>query len=113
MPSAATWIQQGFALVVVVGLATAISRQLYQIGVKLSQARSAGSYQLKSKLGEGGLGEVWRAEHRMLARPAAVKLILPERLGAGGCSGPASSGSSRGPGKPVLTGDTPPSWYLI
>ena len=81
MPSAATWIQQGFALVVVVGLATVISRQLYQIGVKLSEARSAGSYQLKSKLGEGGMGEVWRAEHRMLARPAAVKLILPERLG--------------------------------
>jgi eukaryotic-like serine/threonine-protein kinase len=81
MPAATVWIQQGFGLVVTVGLATVISRQLYQIGVKLSEARSAGSYQLKSKLGEGGMGEVWRAEHRMLARPAAVKLILPERIG--------------------------------
>ncbi len=75
------WIGQAFGLGVAVALATVISRQLYQIGVKLSEARSAGSYQLKSKLGEGGMGEVWRAEHRMLARPAAVKLILPERLG--------------------------------
>ncbi len=81
MPSANMWIGQAFALGVAVALATVISRQLYQIGVKLSEARSAGSYQLKSKLGEGGMGEVWRAEHRMLARPAAVKLILPERLG--------------------------------
>jgi serine/threonine-protein kinase len=34
-----------------------------------------GSYQLEEKLGEGGMGEVWRARHRLLARPAAVKLI--------------------------------------
>jgi serine/threonine-protein kinase len=27
------------------------------------------------------MGEVWRAEHRLLARPAAIKLIRPEMLG--------------------------------
>jgi serine/threonine-protein kinase len=31
-----------------------------------------------SRLGEGGMGEVWRAEHRLLARHAAIKLIRPE-----------------------------------
>ena len=30
------------------------------------------------------MGEVWRAEHRTLARPAAIKLIRPEVLSAGG-----------------------------
>jgi serine/threonine protein kinase len=29
------------------------------------------------------MGEVWRAKHRLLARPAAIKLIRPEVLGAG------------------------------
>jgi serine/threonine-protein kinase len=36
------------------------------------------------RLGTGGMAEVWRADHRMLARPAAVKLIRPEVLIAHG-----------------------------
>ncbi len=34
-----------------------------------------GSYQLLWPIGEGGMGEVWRASHNLLARPAAIKLI--------------------------------------
>lgn len=34
-----------------------------------------GSYDLVARIGRGGMGEVWRAQHRFLARPAAVKLI--------------------------------------
>ena len=34
-----------------------------------------GSYVLVEKLGVGGMGEVWRAKHRTLARPAAIKLM--------------------------------------
>jgi serine/threonine-protein kinase len=41
-----------------------------------------GSYQLVEKLGAGGMGEVWRAQHRLLARDAAIKLIRPDVLGA-------------------------------
>ncbi len=39
------------------------------------EVRELGSYRLVRKLGQGGMGEVWLGEHRMLARPAAVKLV--------------------------------------
>jgi serine/threonine-protein kinase len=39
------------------------------------EARELGSYRLVQCLGKGGMGEVWRAEHRLLARQAAIKLI--------------------------------------
>jgi serine/threonine-protein kinase len=39
-----------------------------------------GSYELLERIGKGGMGEVWRARHRMLTRVAAIKLIRPEAL---------------------------------
>src|SRR5262249_46504744 len=39
-----------------------------------------GSYILTTRIGKGGMGEVWRAKHRSLARDAAIKLIRPEVL---------------------------------
>jgi serine/threonine protein kinase len=45
-------------------------------------AQKLGSYELVQCLGKGGMGEVWRASHRLLPRDAAVKLIRPEALQA-------------------------------
>jgi serine/threonine-protein kinase len=57
------------------------ARIVYRLGRDVATARDMGSYHLEALLGQGGMGEVWRARHRMLARPAAIKLIRPALLG--------------------------------
>src|SRR5204863_9986368 len=54
-----------------------------RLGWRLREAQELGSYRLVELLGHGGMGEVWRAQHRLLARDAAIKLVRPEVLGAG------------------------------
>jgi eukaryotic-like serine/threonine-protein kinase len=63
-------------------LAYVISRMMHSFGVRLRHAREIGSYELVDRIGEGGMGEVWRAKHRLLARPAAIKLIRRDVLGS-------------------------------
>jgi serine/threonine-protein kinase len=58
------------------------SKIMVRLGRHVQRARELGSYRLVSLIGRGGMGEVWHATHRMLARPAAIKLIKPEILGA-------------------------------
>jgi eukaryotic-like serine/threonine-protein kinase len=55
---------------------------IHSLGQQVKRARELGSYRLEEPLGKGGMGEVFRATHQMLARPAAVKLIRPEVLGS-------------------------------
>ena len=61
-----------------------------RLGRQVQRARELGSYRLVELIGRGGMGEVWRATHRMLARPAAIKLIKPEILGEPGQRGAAA-----------------------
>ncbi len=79
------------ALFIAVGLAVILAwnlvRMRRQVAASRAEARSAekrarelGSYRLVARLGTGGMGEVWRAEHRLLARSAAIKLIRAEAL---------------------------------
>jgi serine/threonine-protein kinase len=56
------------------------ARVIHSLGVEVRRAHDLGSYRLEVLLGRGGMGEVWRASHRMLARPAAIKLIRRDTL---------------------------------
>jgi serine/threonine-protein kinase len=61
-------------------VALVVSRIVFDLAMAAGKGQEMGSYRLEELLGRGGMGEVWRASHRLLARQAAVKLI---RLGAG------------------------------
>jgi eukaryotic-like serine/threonine-protein kinase len=64
-----------------VGVAVVISHVVTGLGQQVVKAREMGSYELGELLGRGGMGEVYKATHRMLARPAAIKLIRSEVIG--------------------------------
>ena len=70
-----------FPYLLIVCMSWVGARVVYHLGTEVKRARELGSYRLEEKLGEGGMGEVWRARHRMLARPAAIKLIRPALAG--------------------------------
>ena len=64
---------------VAVAVSAMISRTLYGLRKQISQVQQLGQYTLQEKIGEGGMGVVYRATHAMLKRPAAIKLLLKER----------------------------------
>jgi serine/threonine protein kinase len=77
-----------FPYLLVAGMAYVGARVVYRLGTEVKRARELGSYRLEAKLGEGGMGEVWRARHRLLTRPAAIKLIRPTLGGGSGAAVP-------------------------
>jgi serine/threonine-protein kinase len=78
----------------VVCMAYVGARVVYALGTEVRKARELGSYHLEEKLGQGGMGEVWRARHRLLARPAAIKLMRPA-LRDGGATGASADPARR------------------
>jgi len=65
-------------------IATVPAKIVYRLSKELRNARQLGSYQLLEKLGEGGMGVVYRARHAMLRRPTAVKLLRAGMVGSAG-----------------------------
>jgi serine/threonine-protein kinase len=59
------------------GLATFMAARVFRMARDVTNARRLGNYELVERIGGGGMGEVWKAKHRLLARPAAVKIIRP------------------------------------
>jgi serine/threonine-protein kinase len=73
---------QGRAMAVAVAFAVFGAHKIDSLHRAAFDARQLGQYQLKEVLGEGGMGAVYLAEHSLLKRPCAVKLIRPDRAGS-------------------------------
>jgi serine/threonine-protein kinase len=58
-----------------------VSRTIYGLRSAVERAVQLGQYVIHEKIGEGGMGAVYRASHALLKRPTAVKVIPPDRAG--------------------------------
>jgi serine/threonine-protein kinase len=73
------WVSMAVWMAVAAAVAIYGSHRIEVLRVEASNARRLGPYELKQRLGSGGMGEVYLAQHRLLRRPCAIKLIRAER----------------------------------
>ncbi len=80
----ASWVRVGedaLTMLIAAGLSVYGTYVINALRCEAYEARQLNQYRLGRRLGTGGMGEVFLAEHRLLKRPCAVKLIRPEAAG--------------------------------
>lgn len=80
LPGLAFFLSYVLLSTVPIALATLGSHIIYDLRRQISTAQQVGQYTLEHKLGEGGMGKVYRARHVLLRRPTAVKLLPLDRF---------------------------------
>jgi serine/threonine-protein kinase len=71
--------ETGVLVAIAVAVAVFGSYRIHALQEQAMEAKQLGQYKLNKRLGAGGMGEVYLAEHTLLRRPCAVKLIRPEQ----------------------------------
>lgn len=83
LPGPAFFVGYSMFSVVAILLSAYGSNIIYGLRRKVSDAEQLGSYTLAKKIGQGGMGTVYLAHHVLLRRETAVKIVPPDRIGAG------------------------------
>ncbi len=74
-------VEMLLGLAATIFIAVSSARMIVHLQEQAAEARQLGRYRLKEKLGSGGMGDVYLAEHTLLKRPCAIKVIRTEKMG--------------------------------
>ncbi|QEG36641.1 serine/threonine-protein kinase [Bythopirellula goksoeyrii] len=78
-PFRGVFVQQFLSTLLMVVVGTVGVRTIGNLRQEAFAAKQLGQYRLRQMLGSGGMGEVYLAEHNMMKRPCAIKIIRPEK----------------------------------
>ena len=74
-------VEMFISLAATIFAAVSSVRMISNLRKQADEAKEFSRYRLKHKIGSGGMGDVYLAEHKLMKRPCAIKVIRPEKAG--------------------------------